>query len=85
MSSGRSDRQLLVALLVGAGVGFATALLIASGRKSRLSVTLLEKARDAADRVKIGSRRTTTWRDRKTERAGRTLMDTVERIRSAGH
>jgi gas vesicle protein len=85
MSTGKSDRQLLVALLLGAGVGFAAALLIASGRKSRIPATLFEKARDAAERVKFRSSRATTWRDRRTERAGRTLMDRVERMRSAGH
>ena len=84
MASGRSDRQLVVGILLGVGVGLATALLLSAGRRSRLPATLFEKARDAADRVRIGKRQT-TWRDRKTERAGKTLMARVERIRSAGH
>ncbi len=84
MSTGRPNRMLLIGLLVGAGLGFATVLLFAPRRGSGYRASLFDRARDVADQMTSIRRGPRAWHDRKTERAGRRLMDRIERIRSAG-
>jgi gas vesicle protein len=79
-----SDKKLLVGLLVGAGLGVAAALLLTSPRGSRARDALFAGALDVADRVMPRRGNSTSWRDRRTERAGRALSNRVGRLRSAG-
>ncbi len=84
MSTGSTDRQLFIGLLVGVSLGLASVLLFSTKRGSQLRNSLLERAKDAADQVRSLGRDPTEWSDRKSERAGRTLMARLERMRSAG-
>lgn len=71
------ERKLLIGVLVGAGIGFAAGLLLASRRRPGLAATPLERARYRGNVEKAPS-------PRKTERTGRKLTQQIERIRSAG-
>jgi gas vesicle protein len=84
MSTGSTDRKLFIGILVGVSVGLASVLLFSTKRGSRLRTSLVERAKDAADQVRSLGRDPDAWRDRKRERVGRTLLDQLERIRSAG-
>ena len=84
MSDGNIQNKVFLGILVGAGVGFAAALLLAPQQRTRLRTALLEGARDAAERVTCLAHGPDAWHRRKTEREARTLTDRVERIRSAG-
>ena len=77
MSIDDLDKKLVIGILVGAILGFASALLLAPGPRSRRRETAL-------DRVASSQSVPSPRGQRKTERAGRTLMERVERIRSAG-
>ena len=84
MSDGSMQKKVLLGILVGAGVGFATALLLAPQHRTRLRTALLEGARDAAERVTCLAQGPRTWQERKIQREARTLASRVERMRSAG-
>jgi len=84
MSDDSIQKKVFLGILVGVGVGFATALLLAPQQRTRLRTALLEGARDAAERVTCLARGTDVWHQRKTERQARTLVDRIERMRSAG-
>jgi gas vesicle protein len=72
----RSD--FLLGLLIGAGVGLATAWLLDPKRGRKNRERLLGHARRVADRAPR------IWRERKIKRAGRTMDKRIDRIRSAG-
>ena len=84
MTDFNMQKKVVFGILVGAGVGFATALLLAPQHRTRLRAALIEGARDAAERVSCLARGPQAWRERKTEREARTLADRVGRMRSAG-
>jgi gas vesicle protein len=84
MSDGSMQRKILLGILVGAGVGFATALLLAPQHRTRLRTALLEGARDAAERVTCLAQGPRARQERKIQREARTLASRVERMRSAG-
>ena len=84
MKTGGSNRDLLVGLAIGLGLGLVAALLLDPNSGARRRTRLAEGARDIADRVASLRDGSGTWRQRKTERAARTFMNRVERIRSAG-
>jgi len=78
------DRKFLTGVLVGVGMGVATALLLAPLRGPRRRLAFVERTQDVADRVTTLVRGAESWRERRTERAGRTLTTRIERMRSAG-
>jgi gas vesicle protein len=78
------QQKVVLGILVGAGVGFVTALLLSPGHRTRLRTALLEGARDAADRVTCLTQGPKVWQERKMEREARTLANRVDRMRSAG-
>ena len=84
MSTRGSDNRFLFGLLIGAGVGLAAAYLLdpKTGRQNRKMI--LDKAKQVADRVSSLESAPKVWRQRKIERAGRTLGKRVERLRTAG-
>ena len=84
MANGGSNKDLIVGLAIGLGLGLAAALLLDPNSGARRRTRLAERARDVADRVASLRDGSGTWRQRKTERTARTFMDRVERIRSAG-
>ena len=84
MSDGNMQKKVILGLLVGAGVGFATALLLAPQHRTRLRNALIEGARDAAERVTCLAQGPQAWQERKVEREARTLASKVDRMRSAG-
>jgi len=84
MSDGSIQNKVFLGILLGAGVGFAAALLLAPQQRTRLRAALLEGARDAAERVTCMARGPNAWYERKTTREARTLSDRIERMRSAG-
>ena len=84
MTDDSIQRKIILGILVGAGVGFATALLLAPQHRTRLRTALLEGARDAAERVTCLAQGPRVWQERKTERDARTLKSRVARMRSAG-
>jgi gas vesicle protein len=84
MSDGSMQKKVILGILVGAGVGFATAMLLAPQHRTRLRTALLEGARDAAERVTCLAQGPNAWHERKVEREARTLESRVDRIRSAG-
>lgn len=84
MSDGSLQKKVLLGILVGAGVGFATALLLAPKHRTRLRSALIEGARDAAERVTCLAQGPKSWQQAKIEREARTLASRVERMRSAG-
>jgi gas vesicle protein len=84
MANGASDGKLLIGLLVGVGLGLATALLLAPSGGARRRSILAERAREVADCVRFLGRGTETRKERKTERVGQALMNRIERARSAG-
>jgi len=84
MSDGSIQKKVFLGILVGAGVGFATALLLAPQHRTRLRAALLDGARDAAERVTCLARGPNAWQERKIQREARTLASRVERMRSAG-
>jgi gas vesicle protein len=84
MAMSDTDKKIVVGVVLGVGLGLAAALLFApqsgAGRRARLA----ERAREVADRVASLKQGPGSWRQRKNERARRTFMNRVERIRSAG-
>lgn len=84
MTDDSIQRKIILGILVGAGVGFATALLLAPQNRTRLRTALIEGARDAAERVTCLAQGPDAWHERKTEREARTLKRRVDRMRSAG-
>jgi gas vesicle protein len=84
MAKDRTSTGLIVGLAVGIGLGLAAALLLDPNSGSRRRTQLIDRARDVADRVASLTDGAGTWRQRKTERAARTVQNRVERIRSAG-
>ena len=84
MAKGGSSKPVIVGLAIGVGLGLVAALLLDPNNGARRRTRLAERARDVADRVAALGEGPATWRQRKTERARRSFMDRVERIRSAG-
>jgi len=84
MSDASMQKKVLLGILVGAGVGFATALLLAPNHRTRLRTALLQGARDAAERVTCLAQGPDAWHERKIQREARTLASRVDRMRSAG-
>jgi gas vesicle protein len=84
MSNGNVEKKVILGILVGAGVGFATAMLLAPRYRTRLREALLEGAKDAAERVTCLAQGPQAWHERKVEREARTLESRVDRMRSAG-
>ena len=78
------NKDLIVGLAIGLGLGLVAALLLDPNSGARRRARLADGARDVADRVASLRQGPGSWRQRKTERAARTFMDRVERIRSAG-
>jgi gas vesicle protein len=68
MSTDGSEKRFLIGLLVGLGVGFATAVLLASSRGARGGSTFRERALDLADRVVSLGRSPETIHQRRLER-----------------
>ena len=73
MSKRRYDKRFVIGVLVGAGLGLATALVLSRGRRLLFRASPLERARDVADRLRASGRS-----------AGRTLNKQIDRMRSAG-
>lgn len=84
MSRGSLQNKVVLGILVGAGVGFAAALLLSPRHRTLLRSALIEGARDAADRVTCLTQGPEVWQERKMERQARTLANRVDRMRSAG-
>ena len=84
MAKGGTNTDVIVGLAIGLGLGLAVALLLDPKSGARRRTRLAERAREIANRVAPLHKGSGTWRQRKTERAARTFMDRVERIRSAG-
>jgi len=78
MSTRGPGNKFLIGLLIGAGLGVASVLLVNSVRASRRRVSPFRTLGVTGDR--LASLRTA----RRAERANRTLMNRVGRIRSAG-
>jgi len=79
-----SDRNLLVGLLIGAGVGAASALMLDPGLRSRVRGVLREGAEAFADRLAELTDRKGVKGNPRIERAGRTMQTRIEKMRSAG-
>lgn len=84
MTDGSMQKKVILGILVGAGVGFATAMLLAPQHRTRLRTALLEGAKDAAERMTCLAQGPQAWHERKVEREARTLKSRVDRMRSAG-
>ena len=84
MPKGGSSKNVIVGLAIGLGLGLAAALLLDPSSGARRRTRLAERARDLANSLASPRNGPGTWRQRKTERAARTFLDRVERIRSAG-
>ena len=84
MAMNNTDKKIVVGVVLGVGLGLAAALLLAPSSGARRRARLAERAREVADRVASLKKGPGSWRQRKNERARRTFMDRVERIRSAG-
>jgi hypothetical protein len=78
-----SDRKLLLGLLIGASAGAAAALLLDPELRSRVRAALREGLHALAGGPD-GHSVKTAWRERRTERAGRTFQRRIENMRSAG-
>ena len=76
------DRNFMLGLLCGASLGLAAAVLLSPRCRSRVGVIVRDGVLELADRLTSGGGE--ILRNRRTERAGRTLQDRIERMRSAG-
>jgi len=84
MAKGNSNKSVIVGLAIGLGLGLAAALLLDPNSGARRRTRLAERARDIGNSLASLRNGSGTWHQRKTERAARTFLDRVERIRSAG-
>ncbi|HXV77662.1 MAG TPA: hypothetical protein VD788_15215 [Candidatus Polarisedimenticolaceae bacterium] len=83
MADEGSGQKLLIGLLVGFGLGVAAALLLAPGGGARRRAALANAAREVADRMTYVGRPDALV-EKRTSRAGRALIDRLDRARSAG-
>jgi gas vesicle protein len=86
VASSVSDKKFLVGLVVGLGLGLgvAAALLISPSGGSRRRSALSHRAREVADRMSSLRFGAEARHRRRVDRAGRALMDRIDRARSAG-
>jgi gas vesicle protein len=84
VAKGGYNKDLIVGLAIGLGLGLAAALLLDPNNGARRRTLLAERTRDVVNSVVSLRNGSTTWRQRQTDRAARTFMNRVERIRSAG-
>ena len=79
-----SNKKLFIGLLVGAGLGMVTAYFLSPSEGARRRAEFLEKVADICDQLRSLGRDAYDRKDLKTERACRTLLDRIERFRTAG-
>ena len=84
MATEKSNKKLFLGILVGAGLGMVTAYFLSPTEGARRRAALLEKVADICDQLRSLGRDASDERDFKTERACRTLLDRIERFRTAG-
>ena len=84
MANGKSNKKLLLGLVVGAGLGVAMAYYLSPASGARRRAELLENIAEIFDRLRSPGRDASDKKDFKTERAGRTLLGRIERFRTAG-
>ena len=84
MATEKSNTKLFLGLLVGAGLGVAAAYFLSPSEGARRRAGLLEKIADICDQLQLLGRDASDKKDFKTERACRTLLDRIERFRTAG-
>jgi gas vesicle protein len=84
MTTDKSNKKLFLGILVGAGLGVVTAYLLSPTEGARRRAALLERVVDICDQLRSLGRDAAEKKDLKTERACRTLLDRIERFRTAG-
>ena len=84
MASDKSNKKIFLGLVVGAGLGIAAAYYLSPTMGARRRAELLETIAEICDRLRSLGRDATDTKDFKTERACRTLLDRIERFRTAG-
>jgi gas vesicle protein len=84
MANEKSNKKLFLGLALGAGLGIAAAYYLSPTAGARRRDELLEKIAEICDRLRSLGSDASGNKDFKTERACRTLLDRIERFRTAG-
>lgn len=84
MSSGSNSGKWIFGFLVGAGVGFAAAMLLDPRKRAKLGDLLIEGTCEVADRLATLGQSPDLCRERREQRVGRTLDRKMDQVRAAG-